>query len=219
MPISKDAVILRVQMLVHALHISAFKIRIVWTRTAVIAKFPNRPFSRPLRNQSLICTIQEKDLSANVLSSGMTHYLKFLGIWVNFSDNQSFCCRLQSDLYLINLPCWWHNMITFLFQTLFFYQNEVSFQHSVSLHAGFLAYFWRTNIPMYVLSAWLWPFFQHQTSQRSYYLWGIWKRSWAFSRVFLWMWIISSTFLDPKLPCRQLTNDRNGSSSCFAQIN
>ena len=46
-------------------------------------------------------------------------YLKFSGIRINCSDNGSSCCRMQSDLCLINLPYWWwDNIILFLVQAL-----------------------------------------------------------------------------------------------------
>ena len=65
---------------------------------AIMARSLNRSIIILLRSQLLICLINKKVLSTTVLPTRMTHkqYLKFSG--------EPFCCDLQSDLFLINLP-------------------------------------------------------------------------------------------------------------------
>ena len=82
----------------------------------------------------------------------------------------------------------------------------------------FLNYFWRNAIPIYLLSLWLWLLlfttkFISWTNSSVYN----WNSLYVFSNISLYIWIICSIFLNPKLSCSQITNDRIGPSSYLTQ--
>ena len=85
----------------------------------MMAKSPNRSVSILLRRQLSIYLIQIKGVSATVLPTRtMRSILRFLGVQAKCNGSESFCCRVQSDFNLINLP--WKcagkdNAILFLF--------------------------------------------------------------------------------------------------------
>lgn len=90
---------------IKALHISVFKVRIAWRCIAIMTKSPNRSVSILLRRQLSIYLIQIKGVSATVLPTRtMRSILRFLGVQAKCTGSESFCCRVQSDFNLINLP-------------------------------------------------------------------------------------------------------------------